>query len=85
MGSYRSTASRRYWIQYISKLQHYKGQYNWNGLEFPLAIQKIDNFEMKNPDIAVSVNTARKLELNGKCSKQGNLLMIVGGGRGITQ
>ena len=25
--------------QRISKLQHYKNQHNWNGLEFPLAIQ----------------------------------------------
>ena len=27
--------------QCISKLQHYEDQYNWNGLKFPLEIQKI--------------------------------------------
>ena len=41
--------------QRISKLQHFQEQYNWNGLEFPLAIQKIDKFERNNPGIAVNV------------------------------
>ena len=41
--------------QCISKLQHFQEQYNWNGLEFPLAIQKIDKFERNNPGIAVNV------------------------------
>ena len=36
--------------EYILKLQHYDDQYNWNGFEFPLAIQIIDN-----PGIAVNV------------------------------
>lgn len=37
------------------KLQHYEVQYNWNGVEFPLAIQKIGNFERNNAGIAVNV------------------------------
>ena len=32
------------------KLQHYDDQYNWNGFEFPLATQIIDN-----PGISVNV------------------------------
>ena len=71
----------------ISLLQHYEDQHNWNGLEFPLAIQKIGKFERNNPGIAVnmlfnkkkSIYTARSSEFNGKCSKQINLLMIVDG------
>ena len=74
--------------QRISKLQHYEDQYNWNKLEFPLAIQKIAKFEKNNPGTAVnvlfknkeSIYAARRSELNGKCSKQVNLLMIVDGG-----
>ena len=73
--------------QHISKLQHNKDQYNWNGLEFPLAIQKIGKFERNNPGIAVnvlfnkkgSIYTNCRSELNGKRSKQVNLLMIVDG------
>ena len=41
--------------QRISKLSPYEDQYNWNGLEFALAIQKIDKFERNNPGIAVNV------------------------------
>ena len=69
----------------ISLLQHYEGHYNWNGLEFPLAIQKIGKFERNNPGIAINVlfnkkeniYTAQRSELNRKCCKQANLLMIV--------
>ena len=58
----------------ISKLQHHEDQYNWNGLEFPLEIQKIGKSEKNNPGIAVnvlfnkkkSIYTARRSELNGK-------------------
>ena len=39
----------------ITKLQHYEDQYNWQGLEFPVAINKIDKFEKNNEDIAVNV------------------------------
>ena len=71
-----------------SLLQHYEDQYNWQGLEFLLAIQKIGKFERNNPGIVVDVllnskkgqYTAYKLERNRKCSKQANLLMIVDGG-----
>ena len=41
--------------QRISKLSPYEDQYNSNGLEFALAIQKIDKFERNNPGIAVNV------------------------------
>ena len=55
----------------ISLLQHYEDQYNRNGLQFPLAIQKIGKFEKNNPGIAVnvlfnkkkSIYTARRSEL----------------------
>ena len=68
-------------------LQHYEGQYNWNRLEFRLAIQKISKFERNKPGIAinvlfnkkVSIYTVRRSELNGKCKKQVNLLMVVDG------
>ena len=54
---------------------------------FPLAIQKIINFIRNNPGISVNVllnnkeiiYIAYRSELNGKCSKQANLLMIVDG------
>ena len=66
-------------------LQYYEGQYNWNWLEFPLPIQKIDKFEGNNPGIAINVlfnkkegiYTVSRSELNGKCKKQVNLLMVV--------
>ena len=69
----------------ICLLKYYEDQYNWNGLEFLLEIQKIGKFERNNPGIAVnvlfkrkkSIYTARRSELNGKRSNQVNLLMIV--------
>ena len=39
----------------ISLLQHHEDQYNWNELEFLLAIQKIGKLEKNNPGIAVNV------------------------------
>ena len=68
-------------------LQHYDDKYNWDGLEFPLAILKIVKFERNNPGIAInvlfnkkeSIYTVRRSELNEKCSKHVNLLMIVYG------
>ena len=65
-----------------SLLQHYEGQYNWNELEFSLAIQRISKFERNNPRIAVNVlfnkkgciYTACRSELNGNCRKQVNLV-----------
>ena len=73
--------------QCISRLRHYEDQYNWHGLEFPLAIQKIGKFERNNPGIAVnvllnkkeSIYTAHRSELKRKCGKEANLLMIVDG------
>ena len=71
----------------ISLLRPYENQYNWEGLEFPVSIKKIDKFEKNNPGISVnvlfsnkkSIYTARRSERNVKCKKQVNLLMIVDG------
>ena len=41
--------------QRISKLRPYENHYNWEGLEFPVSIKKIDRFEKNNPDISVNV------------------------------
>ena len=73
--------------QRISRLRPYEKQYNWEGLEFPVSIKKIDKFEKNNPGIAVnvlfsnkgSIYTAYRSERNVKCKKQVNLLMIVDG------
>ena len=73
--------------QRISRLRPYENQYNWEGLEFPVSIKKIDKFEKNNPGIAVnvlfsnkgSIYTAYRSERNVKCKKQVNLLMIVDG------
>ena len=69
-------------------INEYRGCGNWNGFEFP-SIQKVSKFERKNPGITVNVlfsniknkyiHTARRIELNGKCKKQVNLLMLVDG------
>ena len=77
----------KYYLERISLLQHYEEQYNWNKLEFPLAIQKIGKFERNNPSIAInvlfnkkeSICTICRSELNGKCCKQVSLLMMVDG------
>ena len=69
----------------IILLSHYENQYNWNDLEFPLAIQKISKFEKNNPGIPVNVlfnkkerlYTASRSGLNRQCKKQVNLLMVV--------
>ena len=37
----------------ITKLQRYEDQYNWQGLEFPVAINKIDKFEKNNCERAI--------------------------------
>ena len=39
----------------ISKLKKYDDNYDWSGLEFPVAIKDIDKFEKNNPDISVNV------------------------------
>ena len=75
--------------QRISRLRPYEKQYNWEGLEFPVSIKKIDKLEKNKPGIAVNllfsnkksqnIYTARRSERNVKCKKQVNLLMIVDG------
>ena len=75
--------------QRISRLRPYENQCNWEGLEFPVSIKKIDKFEKNNPGIAVNVlftnkksqniYTAHRSERSVKCKKQVNLLMIVDG------
>ena len=39
----------------ISPFWRYEDQCNWRGLQFPVAINKIDKFEKNNEDIAVNV------------------------------
>ena len=72
-------------------LEPYENQCNWERLEFPVSIKKIDKFEKNNPDMIVNVlfnnkknqkkniYTVCRSERNGKCKKQVNLLMIVDG------
>ena len=60
----------------ISKLKPFAERYNWNGLEFPVAIEKIGKFEKNNQEIAVNVlftskkdiYIPRRSEFNGKRS-----------------
>ena len=62
--------------QRISRLRPYEKQYNWNGLEFPVSIKKIDKLGKNNPGIAVkalfsnkksqNIYTARRSEHNVK-------------------
>ena len=44
----------------ISLLRPYEKQYFWKGLEFPVSIKKIDNFEKNNPGMAVNVLFSNK-------------------------
>ena len=41
--------------QRISKLKSSENQYYWEGLEFPVSIKKIDQFEKNNPGIAANM------------------------------
>ena len=69
----------------ITKLQHYECQYNYQGFEIPLTMQKIVKSDKSNPGILVNVLfsnskgicTTCRSECNGKSSKQGNFLMLV--------
>ena len=71
--------------EHISKLKPFVSQYNWDGLEFPVAVNKLDKFEKNNPDVAVNVLftgkkdifIARKSKFNSGRNKQVNLLMII--------
>ena len=73
--------------QRVSKLRPFAERLNWEGLEFPVSLNKIGKFEKNNPEIAVnvlfvskkSIFIARRSEFNSKRSKQVNLLMIVDG------
>ena len=44
----------------MSKLGPYENQYNWEDLEFPLAIKEINMFEKNNPGIVVNVLFSNK-------------------------
>jgi len=71
----------------ITKLKPFAERYNWGGLEFPVALNKIGKFEKNNPEIAVnvlfasqkSIYIAHRSDYNSKRRKQANLLMIVDG------
>ena len=71
----------------VTKLQLFAERYIWEGLEFPMALNKIGKFEKNNPEIAVNVLFVRKKsiyiawrsEFNSRRSKQVNLLMITDG------
>ena len=71
-------------LQHVSNLKKFENNYDWSGLEFPDAINKIDVFKRKN-DVSVivlalkgsEVYIARKLER--KSSKNVNLLLITDG------
>ena len=70
----------------ITKLQPFADRYNWGGLEFPMALNKIGKFEKNNPQVAInvlfvskkSIYIARRSDFNSK-RQQANLLMIVDG------
>ena len=49
-------------------LQYYEDQYNWNGFEFLLAIQKVGTFQKNNTDIAVNVAFNSKKGIYTACS-----------------
>ena len=71
-------------LQCMSNLRKFENNYDWSGLEFPVAINKIEVFKRKN-DFSVTVLAlngsevyiARKLEC--KSSKNVNLLLITDG------
>ena len=73
--------------QRVSKLKPFIERYNWKGLKFPMALNKIGKFEKNNPGIAVNVIfmsekrifIARRSKFNSKRDKQVNLLMITDG------
>ena len=58
MGRYCSVKSwrdRKPSSERISNIKPYSDNYNWTGLEFPVAVNKIDRFEKNNPSVAVNV------------------------------
>ena len=54
----------------ISELKHYEDQYNLNGVEFLLAIQKIGKTEKKNLDITANVIFSRKKGIDTQLKNQ---------------
>ena len=71
-------------------LRPYEEQCNWKGLELPVSIKKIDQFEKNNPGIVVNVLLSKKKKSqniytvcrskhNVECKKQVNLLLIEDG------
>ena len=89
MKSALNELSLEHYITKRLRLRPYEKQYNWEGLEFPVSIKKIDKFEKNNTGIAVNVlfsnkksqniYTACRSERNVKSKEQVNLLMIVDG------
>ena len=63
--------------QRTSKLRSYENQYNWEGLEFPVLIKKIDKFEKNNPGMAVNVLFNNK-------KNQKKEIYIQSAGQGVT-
>ena len=69
----------------ISNLRRFKDNYDWSGLEFPLSIKRISEFEKKN-DVIVNVLGVEEKKiyiLRGKKydypKKVANLLLIADG------
>ncbi|XP_057310212.1 uncharacterized protein LOC130648190 [Hydractinia symbiolongicarpus] len=73
--------------QRISNLRPFVDQYNWEGFEFTVALNKIGKFEEQNPECAVNmlfvsdktIYIGHRSEYNIKRDKQANLLMITDG------
>ena len=72
--------------QRISNLRKFENNYNWDGLEFPMSVNKIDKFE-KNNDIAINVlangndiHTLRRSKYNND-RRPVNLLLICDGNK----
>ncbi|XP_057311370.1 uncharacterized protein LOC130649159 isoform X1 [Hydractinia symbiolongicarpus] len=57
----------------ISNLKKFEDKCNWGGLTFPMALNKIDLFERRNPDIAVHVLTKDDIEGVYMCRKSKHL------------
>ena len=76
-------------LQQISKLRRFEGYYDWGGLEFPIALDKIKVFEQNN-NVSVNVLTGgegnktlyilRKAKFDNQ-RRTANLLLIDGEGK----
>ena len=71
-------------FQHVSNLRKFENNYNWSGLEFPVAINKIGIFKKKN-DVSVTVLALKGPEVyiarkpEHKASKNVELLLITNG------